>query len=361
MTNIVVLGAGVIGLTTALELKIWNPKLDITIVGQFLPGDLDPTYTSPYAGANHHSFASEQDKVLQEIDKVAYKKFLQLAKNDPIRSGIWSIDNVSYFTDYEVTSKKGNFKKMIPWFRDFVEDFKILDKSEIPFNDISFGTKYKGVVISVPTYLNYLVQQNKEVGNKIFKIQPVKNIEKARSLHSSGKKADYVINATGLNATKIAGVEDKKLTFPVRGQVILVKNNAKVQLNVEGFPGSPNEMLYMMPRREGGTIIGGCFLPNDTNTKEDKEFTKRIIRRAIKYAPELIDPKFKKNPSELVIERVQVGFRPFREDEVRVEKDKKKPWLIHNYGAGGGGYQSSFGLGKQVVNILSNELRNSKL
>ena len=49
MALVVVLGAGVIGLTTALE-KRSNAKLDITIVADHLPGDIDHTYTSPFAG-----------------------------------------------------------------------------------------------------------------------------------------------------------------------------------------------------------------------------------------------------------------------------------------------------------------------
>ncbi|RCK60582.1 D-amino-acid oxidase [Candida viswanathii] len=358
MTLVVVLGAGVIGLTTALELKRWNPKLDITIAAHHWPGDMDPSYTSPYAGANWQSFATPEDKNLQDIDKPGYKKFLQLADGDP-RAGVWTTENLSYFTDYEVSSQKGNFKEMIPWYRDFVDDFKIIDSLKLP-PGIGFAHSFKGVVISVPTYLKYLVQQNKEIGNKLKKIPIIYNIEKARDYHSSGKKADYVVNATGLSATSIKGVEDNKLTFPVRGQVLLVKNNARIQYHVHGFPGFPNELLYIMPRKEGGTIIGGCFLPGETNKTEDKDMTERIIRRALKYAPELIDPSFKKNPLKIEIAQVNVGFRPFREDGARVELDKSKKWLIHNYGAGGGGYQGSYGLAKKVVDIFKSELPSGK-
>jgi D-amino-acid oxidase len=319
---------------------------------------MDPSYASPYAGANWQSFATPEDKNLQEIDKLGYKKFLQLADGEP-RSGVWTTENLSYFTDYEVSAQKGNFKEMIPWYRDFVDDFKIIDSLKLP-PGIGFAHSFKGVVISVPTYLKFLVQQNKEIGNKLKKIPIIYSIEKARDYHSSGKKADYVVNATGLSATSIKGVEDNKLTFPVRGQVLLVKNNARIQYHVHGFPGFPNELLYIMPRKEGGTIIGGCFLPGETNKAEDKDLTERIIRRALKYAPELIDPSFKKNPLKIEIARVNVGFRPFREDGARVELDKSRKWLIHNYGAGGGGYQGSYGLAKKVVDIFKSELPGGK-
>ena len=106
------------------------------------------------------------------------------------------------------------------------------------------------------------------------------------------------------------------------GQVLLVKNNAKIQLGVEGFPGLPNEMLYMMPRKEGRHDYRWLLLEGNTSVSEDKELTARIIKRAIKYAPELVDPNYKNNPSKIEIVKVNVGFRPFREDGARVEVDK---------------------------------------
>lgn len=281
---------------------------------------------------------------------------MRLAVNDP-RAGIWIVDDTTYHTKYDVTIAKGNFQSFIPWYKDFVQGFKVLEEDNIPFDDISFGTSFKGVVITVPIYLSYLVQQNKELGNTFKKIPLIKSIKEARTITNN---PDYVINATGLGATKIQGVEDKKENFPVKGQTLLVKNNAKSTVAVQGFPGLPDEMLYVMPRRDGGSIIGGCFRPGDESTDEDKELTARLIRRAIKYVPELVDPKFKNNSTKIEVERVNVGFRPFREDGVRIEVDLKYKWLIHGYGASAGGYQGSVGMGREVVEVLKKELSRIK-
>lgn len=48
----VILGAGVVGLTTALELKDRYPESEVVIVAKFVPGDRSIEYTSPWAGAN---------------------------------------------------------------------------------------------------------------------------------------------------------------------------------------------------------------------------------------------------------------------------------------------------------------------
>ncbi|KAI5961769.1 hypothetical protein CANMA_003746 [Candida margitis] len=356
MVSIVVLGAGVVGLTTAIELKKWNPNLEITIAAHHFPGDLDSSYTSPWAGANWQSFATGQDVELQKIDRSGYDKFMQLAANDP-RAGVWIVDNTSYYTKYEVASAKGNLQGFIPWYRDSVKGFKVIEEDKIPFDDVSLGTTFKGVVITVPIYLSYLVQQNKELGNRFQKIPLIKHIKEARTLTND---PDYVINATGLGATKISGVEDRKENFSVKGQTLLVENSADSTISVQGFPGLPDEMLYVMPRRDGGSIIGGCFRPGDESVEEDKELTARLIRRAVKYVPSLINPKFKNNPTKIEIKRVNIGFRPFREDGIRIEVDPKYKWLIHDYGAGAGGYQGSVGMGRKVVEVLQKELSHLK-
>lgn len=352
------MGTGVIGLTTALELKRDNPEYDITVIGQHLPGDIDPDYTSPFAGANWQSFASHEDKYLQELDRPGYTRFIDLAKNEPT-SGVWEKKNISYVSNEDTRTQEEIEKELIPWFSSHVKEFHILEKEEL-LPETKYGTQFNGVVISVPIYLNYLVAENTRAGNIIHRVRKLANITEALDFHVSGKKADLVINATGLLANKLAGFKDEKKSYPVRGQVMLVKNNAKFQIGVEGFAGYKNEMLYMMPRKEGGTIIGGCFEVNSTDTKENPEFIRRTIERAIKFAPELIDPNYKQNPTEIEIVRINVGFRPFREGGARIEADKDHSWLVHNYGYGGGGYQGSYGGTEIIKRIVRDKTKRAK-
>ena len=51
-TNVVIIGAGVIGLTTALLLAEDDKNYSITVVAKHMPGDSDIEYASPWAGAN---------------------------------------------------------------------------------------------------------------------------------------------------------------------------------------------------------------------------------------------------------------------------------------------------------------------
>lgn len=79
--DVVVLGAGVIGLSTALELV--SRGYNVAVVAKDLPCDLHSTgFASPWAGANWCSYA-EDDKQQQEWDRVSYAAFLELAQQRP--------------------------------------------------------------------------------------------------------------------------------------------------------------------------------------------------------------------------------------------------------------------------------------
>ena len=66
-----------------------------------------------------------------------------------------------------------------------------------------------------------------------------------------------VINCTGLSAYKLGGVEDKTM-FPIRGQTVLVRNEADAMYSISGNDDSSDEMTYIMARAAGGgTILGG--------------------------------------------------------------------------------------------------------
>lgn len=357
MVKIVVVGAGVSGLTTALELSRRDSTYKITVVAKNLPGDISVDYTSPFAGANWHSFADHDDKVMQVYDTYGYKRLMDLGENDPM-SGIVLMDSYKYFTDYSV--EKGDTED--PWFKKLT-GLRPLSKKELP-PGVSKGYKFKGLTITPTTYLHYLYLKCLSLGIVVKRVAAIEDILEALSLHSLGK-ADLVVNCTGLLAKHIKGYNDTKEQFGVRGQILHVRNNCSKQFSVSPHDKAQedsHESLYIFPRKEGGCIIGGCFLRDYDHTKEDPELTQRLIKYAVKYAPELIDPSYKNNPDHIDIINVNVGQRPFRDGGVRVEIDSEHKWLIHNYGIGGSGYQSSYGLSARVCQLVRKSLKlNSKL
>lgn len=61
--KVTVIGAGVIGLTTALLLQ--QRGYEVTVVAHHFPGDKDILYTSPVAGARWRTLAPNSDLRLQ--------------------------------------------------------------------------------------------------------------------------------------------------------------------------------------------------------------------------------------------------------------------------------------------------------
>lgn len=81
--NITILGAGVIGLTSALVLAHTYPSAKITVVAKHFPGDRSIEYTSPWAGANWSSMAHDNGP-LEKYDEVTFKRFGHLIDGENV-------------------------------------------------------------------------------------------------------------------------------------------------------------------------------------------------------------------------------------------------------------------------------------
>ncbi|KAH3669250.1 hypothetical protein OGAPHI_001371 [Ogataea philodendri] len=323
-------------MTTALELVQQGHQVEI--VARHLPGDIDIEYTSPFAGANWSSFAGPNDLEMQEWDKIGYRKLLELADNVPAASVVRRT--------YQMLNVKSE-----PWFKDFVEDYKIL--TDLP-KGIEFGYEYTSVVISVPIYLHFLLQKLISSGVVIHRAN-LKHIKDAAT-HFTGGQVDVTVNCSGLLASKLGGVEDKNV-FPIKGQVILSRNSCPTMISVAVPGAAKGESLYIFPRKEGGTLIGGSFWPNDWSPKVDKKLFKRTVARAKKYCPELFAN------GELDVVSVGCGLRPGRKGGARIEKETIPGVgkVVHNYGAAGAGYQNSHGMARKAAALVASSLRESKL
>lgn len=90
----------------------------------------------------------------------------------------------------------------------------------------------------------------------VFKRAVFKHVAEAASVHHSGKKADVIVNCTGLSAGKLGGVNDEKM-MPARGQTVLVRNEADVMCSNSGTDDGDGEVCYTM-QRAAGDYHEGC-------------------------------------------------------------------------------------------------------
>ncbi|KAF2103284.1 D-amino-acid oxidase [Rhizodiscina lignyota] len=353
-TNITVLGAGVVGLTTALLLSR-NPKYSITIVAKHMPGDYDIEYASPWAGANYLPVGTEES-LLGKLEKATWPELSRLA-SDVLEAGIHFQDTVVYNRKKDVGSATGDwFKELLKkdaWFKDVVPNFRVLPERELP-PIMDSATGFTSVCINTAIYLPWLAGQCLKNGVKIER-GIASHVADAASMHHSGKKADVVVNCTGLSSLKLGGVEDKKV-YPGRGQIVVVRNDPKVMASTSGTDDGSDEATYIMHRAAGGgCILGGCLQKGSWESQPDPNLAIRIMKRCVDLCPELTNGE---GIEKLSIIRHGVGLRPMREGGPRVEKERiDGVWTIHNYGHGGYGYQSSYGTADVAVKLVEEALR----
>jgi D-amino-acid oxidase len=108
---------------------------------------------------------------------------------------------------------------------------------------------FTSVCINTQIYLPWLVGQCRKNG-VVFKRAVFTHVADAANAHHSGKKADLVVNCTGLSSRMLGGVLDDTL-LPARGQVVVVRNDPGMMYSVSGTDDGGDEAVYMMTRAAG--------------------------------------------------------------------------------------------------------------
>ena len=343
--HIVVLGAGVLGLTSAYVLR--ERGYSVTVLARDLPQDaFSQSFASPWAGANWCSFATLQDHVAQHRDAVTFRKWMQLHTQLPPE-----VMALVDFTDISPTKREAKDV----WYSKLVPDFKVVEGGDGAGNH---AIKYKSFTISVPLYTKWLVGEltaEKPVLLDGRKAGPPVNIRRCSTLSSISAvrsivpDCSLVINATGVGAGDLSDVQDSKV-YPIRGQTVLVSVPSFKAPNMGARCvmklGTPAN--YVIPRaRSGQVILGGSFDVRQSSTTPDKVLAEKIMEECAKLVPEIVPEG--KTWKDIPVISHNVGLRPAREDGARVELEEIRGLtVVHAYGIGPAGYQASFGIAEEV-------------
>lgn len=114
--------------------------------------------------------------------------------------------------------------------------------------------------------------------------------------------------------------------------------------------------LCTTDRIGGGTILGGSYQKNNWDPLPDPNLASRIMQRAVRLHPRLVGEG--QGIEGLGIVGHKVGLRPVREGGPRVETDEVDGIIVvHNYGHGGYGYQTSWGCAESAVSMIQEVLQ----
>jgi glycine/D-amino acid oxidase-like deaminating enzyme len=272
-----VLGAGVIGLTTALVLRREYPDASITVVAKHFPGDRSIEYTSPWAGANWSSFAHDNGP-LEIYDRATFNEWIKIEKEHPDagigRIGMWGVYDAPIEDAGILTEETGKL-----WYEDLMEGVRPLSKEELPEGAV-FGLDFKSTFrVNTQVHLQWL--QAQALNKKIDMVR--REYPSLEALLSDFPATTLLVNASALGSLKLADVKDTNL-YPTRGQTILIAE-PKTPLERLYFR-SPKRIdpttTYVFPRPlGGGVILGGSRQEGDWSAEVDMELSKDIMRRYV--------------------------------------------------------------------------------
>jgi D-amino-acid oxidase len=211
-----------------------------------------------------------------------------------------------------------------------IPDLRPAGPSEVPEG---FGRGFRATMplVDMPRYLDYLVERLATAGGEI-------EIRTVRSLSEAGQAAPVVVNCSGLGARELAGDRDLR---PVFGQHVVLANPGLDMLFME-LSQAP-EWTSIFPHA-GRVVCGGIRVPGRWDTAVDPGVSEWILRRCRSVEPRLRDAE--------IIE-VVTGLRPVRH-AVRVEAETSgTARYVHNYGHGGEGVSLSWGCAREAADLAT--------
>ncbi|KAL7424831.1 hypothetical protein Q5752_000516 [Cryptotrichosporon argae] len=350
--DVVVLGAGVTGLSIALALA--KAGVRIAVAARELPTDLDSAgFASPWAGANWSSFATTPAE--RARDAATYAAWGALERTHPHIVRRWPFVYV-WRTDAGYST---------PWYKDSVHDFRALEPAELP-SSFTGGVTFRSFCLHPHRYLGYLSSELAALGVPLLRAR-VSSLAEASTLF--GSPARLVVNATALGSRSLLGVEDASVR-PARGQTVLVcAPGVQTCFGVRDADLPPGQSSYIIPRPGEGdhVILGGTFGLDDYSTLPDPATAERILRDAYALCPALSNGTGWEN---ILVVAHNVGLRPFRDGGLRLEletvkvggpltpglKEEREVRVLHAYGIGPAGYQASVGIADEARDLVLADL-----
>jgi D-amino-acid oxidase len=348
--DVLVVGAGVSGLTTAVCLA--EAGLRVTILAAAPPAET----TSSVAGAIWGPHLVEESPRTARWALVTLAQLREFAA-DPA-TGIRTATGVE--------AARGARPASTPAAAEEPPD-RLRELGAVPCpadslpSGFASGWRYRAPLVRMPAYLGYLHARFEAAGGRV-------EAGLARSLTGAAAEhgARAVVNCTGAGARDLA--PDRGLRV-FRGQVVVAENPGVTEFFI-GLPDATTELVYLFPHGDI-LVLGGTEVADDWNPQPVPAVAERILRDCAAVDPRVTGARVLGH---------RVGLRPFR-PQVRLEPELPGaaqaelpgaaqaerpgaaraghgggPAVVHNYGHGGAGVTLSWGCAREAAALVTRAL-----
>ena len=308
MSRVIVVGAGVVGMSCAIRLQQAGHQVDV------VARDLPLETTSSVAAAIWYPYRAFPFERVTAWSGATYVELERLSKDQD--TGIRMVEGT------ELHRRRTSD----PWWRNAVPTLTRVSAMPPPYVD---GWTFRTPVVEMPLYLRWLTRVFAEGGGTLTRM----------ALSALPDQGEVVVNATGLGARLMA--EDKSV-LPVRGQVVYVE-----QFGLDRWWLDGDGPTYVVPRSED-VVVGGTDEEGEWSRTPDPKVATAILERAAVLVPEVARAR---------VLRHKVGLRPAR-PQVRLEEEdvptgtSRVERIVHCYGHGGAGVTLSWGCADEVASIV---------
>jgi D-amino-acid oxidase len=307
-----VVGAGVIGLTSALRLAQAGHAVDIVAAAT------GEQTTSSVAAALWYPYRAYPQQAVTRWSAISYQQLHELSA-DPA-------------TGVRLRLGRELFRQPTPdpWWRSAVPTVGRVTGDRLPPGYLD-GYELRVPVVDMAGHLCWLAGQLGALGCPV-------HVERLSELAAAAGGVDVVVNCTGLGARELIG--DQTL-MPVRGQVVVVAQFGLTEWVLDHS--DPQQLVYVVPRTDT-VLLGGTAEEGDDDLTVRPETATTLLKRCSALVPEL-------ELARIVGHRV--GLRPGR-PSVRLETEfTENGPVVHCYGHGGAGVTVAYGCAEDVVEQVS--------
>lgn len=266
--QVAVIGCGVVGLTTAIQLQ--RRGFEVTIYAK----DVPPNTTSNMSLASWTPTSGLVDRDLrtllwdEQFRRAARISWHQLQLLVGRGYGISWIEGYS-LQDSPPENDVGGENRLLP--EDLRVGSSIYGPGQHPF-PTRYALERPSMRIEPSMYLDRLVDDVRKARGRIV----IRRFESQRSL--SVLPESVIVNCTGLGAKALVG--DGELT-PLKGQLTLLMPQKEVDYSTFGAASqTAGGFVHMLPRRDG-VALGGTSVEGDWSLDPDPDALRRIVEAHI--------------------------------------------------------------------------------